>query len=116
MHAYCKVLQWYRTVKELFYTVFFIVQIHGRRHYAKERKMKTVKDGNDLVVGKEYSDDGIRILIYVGQSKFFVDEKHKYRFHQQNYKFDLNTCEDVLISVTPIYFDEQQIRKLKYYD
>lgn len=75
--------------------------------------MKTVKSANELIKGKEYSRDCIEILIYEGKSKFFDG---KYRFIKLNYETDPKTDEDILASQTPIYLDEQQIKKLFFYD
>lgn len=75
--------------------------------------MKTVKSANDLIKGKEYSRDCIEILVYSGKSKFY---EGKHIFQKQNYKTDTKTDENILISGTPIYLDEQQIKKLFFYD
>lgn len=72
--------------------------------------MKTVQSDKDLIIGNEYSDDGIRILIYCG--KYGIN----YKFNQQNWKFSKTRNRDILISVTPVYLDEQQIKKLFFYD
>lgn len=72
--------------------------------------MKTVQSEKDLLIGNEYSDDCIRILIYCG--KYGIN----YKFNQQNWKFSRAKNRDILISVTPVYLDKEQIKKLKYYD
>lgn len=72
--------------------------------------MKRVKDKNDLVVGKEYSNDGIRILIY--EKEF----DGKYLFSEQIYEYDEESREDILVSESSRLFDEQQIKNLVYYD